>query len=61
MALEIPTGTLEIPTAGVIPEEEAEVLDRSQFPEFEGLSDAEIISLVTQTITAPAPPAPAGS
>ena len=59
MALEIPTGTLEIPTAGVIPEEEAEVLDRSQFPEFEGLSDAEIISLVTQTITAPAPPAPA--
>jgi len=59
MALEIPTGTLEIPTAGVIPEEEAEVLDRSMFPEFEGLSDAEIISLVTQTITAPAPPAPA--
>ena len=57
MALEIPTGTLEIPKAGVIPEEEAEVLDRAQFPEFEGLSDAEIISLVTQTITAPSAPA----
>jgi len=61
MALEIPTGTLEIPKAGVIPEEEAEVLDRSQFPEFEGLTDDEIISLVTQTIaplSTPATPPP---
>jgi len=57
MALEIPTGTLEIPQAGVIPEEEAELLDRSQFPEFDGLTDDEIISLVSQTISTPLPEA----
>ena len=62
MALEIPTGTLEIPQAGVIPEEEAELLDRSQFPEFEGLTDGEIISLISETISAPVPkPAPSKS
>ena len=55
MALEIPTGTLEIPQSGVIPEEEAELLDRSQFPEFDGLTDDEIISLVSQTISTPLP------
>jgi hypothetical protein len=60
MALEIPTGTLEIPTAGVIPEEEAEVLDRSMFPEFEGMSDGDIIAYITDKIQAPsAEPAPA--
>ena len=60
MALEIPTGTLEIPTAGVIPEEEAEVLDRSMFPEFEGMSDGDIIAYITDKIQVPsAEPAPA--
>ena len=48
---------LEIPKAGMIPEVEAESLDRSQFSEFEGLSDDEIISLVTQTIAPPSAPA----
>ena len=57
MALEIPTGTLEIPKAGVIPEEEAESLDRSQFPEFDNLSDVEIINLITETIQEPSAPA----
>ena len=57
MALEIPRGTLEIPRAGVIPEVEAESLNLSQFPEFEGMTDAEVISLVTQTISPPSAPA----
>jgi len=48
---------LEIPKAGMIPEVEAESLDLSQFSEFEGLSDAEVISLVTQTISPPSAPA----
>jgi len=57
MALEIPTGTLEIPKAGVIPEEEVESLDRSMFPEFEGLSDGDIIAYITDRIQAPSAPA----